>query len=186
MNPRACAPFLARALFGLCLIPAVARGGGWDDILKPDYKRVYDPRKQFEAKPFSLEKEFTIKSFPAEKSIKTAPFPVHTFRLTQSAPADSKSFVPKQSALPENNYRVGNWPNSERSVRTDEITPKESSLSSKTTLLTDTTVPPPESAALSKTAPDAAKIVPQPRVMDEETARKLIEKLYGPMGGRSQ
>jgi hypothetical protein len=186
MNLRLRTQFTRAALFALCLFPALALAGGWDDILKPNFKRVYNPEKQFEGKPFALEKEFTIKSFPAEKTVKPTPFPIQTFRGSKPASAESKTFTPKESSPLEKSYRVGNWQNSERPFRTNEVAQKESNLSSKASPLAGKTVPQPEPSDLSKPAPDASKSVPQPRVMDEETARKLIEKLYGPMGGRGQ
>jgi hypothetical protein len=166
--------------------PALSLAAGWSDILKPDYKREFNPGKNFEGKSFDADKEFTIKSFPAEKTVKSRSFPEHTFRGGKTAPAESKNFVPKESALPEKSFRAGNWETSNRNFGAKEMPQKQSTLGAKESPLGGKTVPTPEPTELSKQAPQADQAAPQPRVMDEETARKLIEKLYGPMGGRGQ
>ncbi len=176
----------ASLLFALFAFPALSLGADWSDILKPNYKREFDPGKSFSGKSFDADKEFTIKSFPAEKTVKSKSFPEQTFRGGKSASAESKSFIPKESVLPEKSFHGGDWQNGNHDFGAKELPQKESPLGAKENPLANKTVPTPQPAELSKQAPQAEKAAPQPRVMDEETARKLIEKLYGPMGGRGQ
>jgi hypothetical protein len=186
MKPRLLAKLSVVWLFALLVTPVMSRAAEWSDILKPNYKREFNAGKNFEGKSFDADKEFTIKSFPAEKTVKSKSFPEQTFRGGKSAPAESKSFVPKESALPEKSFRGGNWQSSDRNFGAKEMPQKESTLGTKESPLGGKKVPTPEPTELSKQAPQADKSAPQPRIMDEETARKLIEKLYGPMGGRGQ
>lgn len=186
MNLRPLAKLPAALALLLFALPAFCRAADWSDILKPNYKREFNPGKNFEGKAFDADKEFTIKSFPAEKTVKSKSFPEQTFRGSKSAPVESKTFVPKQTAPPEKSFPAGNWQSADRIFGAQELPQKESPLGTKENPLGNKTVPTPEPTDLSKQAPQADKAAPQPRVMDEETARKLIEKLYGPMGGRGQ
>ena len=43
------------------LLPVCAQAEGFADILRPDYKKVYDPGKEFGAKEFNANKQFIIK-----------------------------------------------------------------------------------------------------------------------------
>ena len=160
---------LAAQIFTVTAAALSANAGGWQDILHPNPDKKADlQNKEFSPGNFG-EKEFPQKNFSADKKLEPRDFPRTNFNAGKATVGD-KDFPNHSAKKIEKDFQVGNWKGS------TQFPSKDAAQAQQVSPMQGQKAPLP-------TLPELGRGFEKPIFMTEEQARKLIEKLYGPLGG---
>src|SRR3989442_5234962 len=91
------------------LAPICVHAGGLRDLLRPDYRKIYDPNKEFQGREYNSGREFLLKNFPGEKIVEKPSFRAKDFS-TRPAAAETQKYPDKDASAAEQKFGAGDWP----------------------------------------------------------------------------